>query len=396
MRWNQPRDEIEEYFGEDVNRWDAPEDIPDNMNDPDPVQKYGVTDEEKAYWNGKQDALEYDAEPTQYSDKHLISGAIYNALNEYKVSTVQECQAFYYTIAGGLAETRAACAASASAANISETNAAASEHTALSAANAASLSESNASASETHAANSATNAENFMNASQNNMYDAEAWATGTRNGVPVPPTDPTYQNNARYYVDRVISPIIDDSTIALLTTWSSNKLNTILTAKADLEDGKVPATQLPSYVDDVKEYPSISDFPNPGESGKIYIATNVGKEYRWSGTGYAIISESLALGETASTAYAGNKGKANANAISTLNTAVGSLRANFNAIVPSDAAVGNKLITRSAATSLARGLIDTALIEKLTTYFQIIEIDGEKYIVYSEEVEDEEEEEEEE
>lgn len=341
MRWNQPRDEIEEYFGEDVNRWDAPEDIPDNMNDPDPVPLYGVTDEEKAYWNSKQDALEYDAEPTQYSDKHLISGAIYDALMKYKVSTVRECQAFYYTIAGGLAETRAACAASASAANISETNAAASEHNASSAANAAFLSESNAFVSETHAANSATNAENFMNAAQGNVYDAEAWAIGTRNGVPVSPDDPTYQNNAKYYVD-VFSDPIDDDTISLYTTWSSSKLNTIFTAKADLEDGKVPAAQLPSYVDDVIEYNTISDFPNPGESGKIYIAKDVGKEYRWSGSGYAIISESLALGETASTAYAGNKGKANADAI-----------ANISDVIPNNASSSNLL---STASDLSAGL----------------------------------------
>lgn len=104
------------------------------------------------------------------------------------------------------------------------------------------------------------------------------------------------------------------------TTDAYTKAETdeLLDGKADLVDGKVPASQLPSYVDDVLEYASTAVFPVTGESGKIYIATDTNKTYRWSGTGYVEISESLALGETASTAYAGNKGKANADAISAI------------------------------------------------------------------------------
>lgn len=83
-------------------------------------------------------------------------------------------------------------------------------------------------------------------------------------------------------------------------------------------DGKVPSAQLPSYVDDVLEYASLSSFPQTGESGKIYVATDTNKTYRWSGSAYVEISESLALGETSSTAYAGNKGKANADAIAAI------------------------------------------------------------------------------
>ena len=79
--------------------------------------------------------------------------------------------------------------------------------------------------------------------------------------------------------------------------------------------GKVPSSQLPSYVDDVLEYDSTSYFPLTGETGKIYVAKDTNKTYRWSGSDYVEISESLALGETSSTAYAGNKGKANADAI---------------------------------------------------------------------------------
>ena len=80
-------------------------------------------------------------------------------------------------------------------------------------------------------------------------------------------------------------------------------------------NGRVPSSQLPSYVDDVLEYADLAHFPATGETGKIYIAEDTNKTYRWSGSNYAEISESLALGETSSTAYAGNKGKANADAI---------------------------------------------------------------------------------
>ena len=45
------------------------------------------------------------------------------------------------------------------------------------------------------------------------------------------------------------------------------------------------------------------------ESGKIYVNTTNNKTYRWSGTQYTEISESLALGETDSTAYRGDRGK---------------------------------------------------------------------------------------
>ena len=60
--------------------------------------------------------------------------------------------------------------------------------------------------------------------------------------------------------------------------------------KADLVDGKVPSSQLPSYVDDVLEFASRSAFPATGESGKIYVAIDTNKTYRWSGTQYTEIA----------------------------------------------------------------------------------------------------------
>lgn len=73
---------------------------------------------------------------------------------------------------------------------------------------------------------------------------------------------------------------------------------TEIAAKADLVGGKIPAVQLPSYVDDVLEYDSVSSFPVTGESGKIYVAKDTNLVYRWSGTQYVEISPSPAFDNT--------------------------------------------------------------------------------------------------
>lgn len=53
--------------------------------------------------------------------------------------------------------------------------------------------------------------------------------------------------------------------------------------------GKVPAAQLPAYVDDVVEYANLAAFPGAGAAGVIYVALDTGKIYRWSGSAYAEI-----------------------------------------------------------------------------------------------------------
>ena len=84
------------------------------------------------------------------------------------------------------------------------------------------------------------------------------------------------------------------------------------------EIGKIPTSQLPSYVSDVLEFASFDRFPSKGEANKIYIALDTNKTYRWGGTVYVEIGSSLALGETSETAYAGDKGKRNADNITAL------------------------------------------------------------------------------
>jgi hypothetical protein len=89
----------------------------------------------------------------------------------------------------------------------------------------------------------------------------------------------------------------------------STATQTALNLKADLVGGTVPANQLPSYVDDVLEYADLAGFPVTGETGKIYIAIDTNLTYRWTGTVYAVLDPSLALGETSTTAYRGDRGK---------------------------------------------------------------------------------------
>lgn len=74
--------------------------------------------------------------------------------------------------------------------------------------------------------------------------------------------------------------------------------------------GKVPASQLPSFVDDVIEAANFAALPAEGEAGKIYVTLDDNKTYRWGGSAYAEISASVALGETQGTAYEGSKGAA--------------------------------------------------------------------------------------
>ena len=119
----------------------------------------------------------------------------------------------------------------------------------------------------------------------------------------------------------------------ITTTYIKASTKGVANGVASLDaDGKVPSSQLPSYVDDVIEGyympddttskfwadKSTSSSRITGEAGKIYVDKDTGKTYRYSGSDFVEISASLALGETSSTAYAGDKGKTNATNIATL------------------------------------------------------------------------------
>lgn len=74
--------------------------------------------------------------------------------------------------------------------------------------------------------------------------------------------------------------------------------------------GTIASANLPSYIDDVLEYASLSKFPTTGESDKIYTALDTNKIYRWSGSAYVVISETVALGTTHSSAGYGDESRA--------------------------------------------------------------------------------------
>lgn len=71
---------------------------------------------------------------------------------------------------------------------------------------------------------------------------------------------------------------------------------------------KVPAAQLPSYVDDVIEVANFAALPGTGDTGKIYTTIDDNKTWRWSGSAYVQLDSGLALGSTSATAHRGDHG----------------------------------------------------------------------------------------
>lgn len=130
--------------------------------------------------------------------------------------------------------------------------------------------------------------------------------------------------------NKVVNSAISNLNTLVGNTAVSTQISNAITAQKGAasglatldESGKILSTQLPSYVDDVLEgYLSSSKFYKTkasdgtysnemaGETGKIYVDLNTNKTYRWSGSAFVVISETLAIGETASTAYRGDRGK---------------------------------------------------------------------------------------
>lgn len=137
------------------------------------------------------------------------------------------------------------------------------------------------------------------------------------------------------------------------------------------ESGIIPSAQLPSYVDDVIEVDTFSNLPGTGESGKIYIVRDTNLTYRWSGTDYVEISKSLALGETSSTAYSGDKGKATTDKLNripdklitdTVNVNQSTTEAvlNFTTYRQGAQQIGRNTLTITSATTSQAGLMSSS------------------------------------
>lgn len=147
------------------------------------------------------------------------------------------------------------------------------------------------------------------------LWTGEKW-------IPVPTKLSQLENDSKF----ITAKDVPEGATASTTT---PKMNGAAGGVAELDSGgKVPANQLPSYVDDVVDAYIRTGATALGadwlsktsggaaltpESDKIYVILSEGeyqnKTYRWSGTTYAVIGNDLALGETASTAYRGDRGK---------------------------------------------------------------------------------------
>ena len=105
-------------------------------------------------------------------------------------------------------------------------------------------------------------------------------------------------NDSNAYIRKGLTWVISYTKTAIDTLLNGKQNNLGYTAEntankganngyAGLDSsGKVPSSQLPSYVDDVLEYANLASFPTTGESGKIYVALDTNLIYRWSGTTY--------------------------------------------------------------------------------------------------------------
>lgn len=134
-------------------------------------------------------------------------------------------------------------------------------------------------------------------------------------------TDFAHSHNDLYYQKSEVDGKLSGKAASSHTHAAAD----ITSVKASAITGTIAAANLPSFVDDVlegyygpdgvfyKNYDtSTKKYSNAytGETGKIYVNLNSNKTYRWSGSAYVVISETIALGETSSTAYRGDRGKA--------------------------------------------------------------------------------------
>lgn len=129
--------------------------------------------------------------------------------------------------------------------------------------------------------------------------------SGTRGKVSLDGSEVTVNNKKITNVANAVSPadalpfgqaqslidaakVIIDAEIALkIDLTEKGAANGVATLDAS---GLVPTTQLPSYVDDVLEFADLASFPATGEQGKIYVALDTNKTYRWSGSAYVYIT----------------------------------------------------------------------------------------------------------
>lgn len=122
-------------------------------------------------------------------------------------------------------------------------------------------------------------------------FVAGSGAYNNTTGVITIPTNNTHLTNGAGYITGITSGNV---TTALGFTPENAANKGIANGYASLDGGGlVPSTQLPSYVDDVLEYTNLAGFPATGVTGKIYVALDTNKIYRWSGATYIEVSPTV-------------------------------------------------------------------------------------------------------
>lgn len=173
------------------------------------------------------------------------------------------------------------------------------------------------------------NVDNTADSAKSVKYATSAGTAGTANAVawanvsgkPTTFAPSAHTHNDLYYQKSEV----DGKLSGKAASSHKHGAGDITSVNASAISGVIAAANLPSFVDDVLEGYYGSDgvfYKNhdastgkysdayTGEAGKIYVDFNTNKTYRWSGSAYVVVSETIALGETASTAYRGDRGKA--------------------------------------------------------------------------------------
>jgi hypothetical protein len=122
-------------------------------------------------------------------------------------------------------------------------------------------------------------------------FVAGSGAYNNTTGVITIPTSNSHLTNGAGYITGITSGNV---TTALGFTPENAANKGIANGYASLDGGGlVPSTQLPSYVDDVLEFANLAALPATGETGKIYVALDTNKIYRWSGATYIEVSPTV-------------------------------------------------------------------------------------------------------
>lgn len=165
--------------------------------------------------------------------------------------------------------------------------------------------------------NTADSAKSVKYATSAGSAGAVAWANVS--GKPTTFTPSAHNHNDLYYTEAEV----DGKLSGKANSSHKHGAGDITSVNASAITGVIASANLPSFVDDIldgyygsdgvfyKHYDATSGKYSDaytGEAGKIYVNLKDNKTYRWSGSKYVVVSETIALGETASTAYRGDRG----------------------------------------------------------------------------------------